>query len=152
MQKRAYNFLINKGYSKDNITVIMSEDTRKNHFNNKDLPVNESSVNTLEGMGAGGAIGGTIGAIAAAIAAIGTVLAIPGLGIVIAGPIAAAVAGAGAGGAIGGLVGALGGMGVSDDVANQYEQEIKEGATLLIVERSDSDHDNLENELKRFNS
>ncbi len=56
-----------------------------------------------EGAGVGGAIGGTVGAIAAAIAAIGTSLVLPGLGLVIAGPIAAALAGAGAGaGAAGG--------------------------------------------------
>ena len=42
----------------------------------------------------------------AAVAAAGTSLAIPGLGVVIAGPLAAALAGAGAGAATGGLLGA----------------------------------------------
>jgi hypothetical protein len=61
----------------------------------------------MEGAGAGGAIGGTLGAIIEAVAAIRTSLAILGLGIAIAGPIAAALAGAGASGLNGGVIGAL---------------------------------------------
>lgn len=49
-------------------------------------------------MGIGSAIGGTIGAVAAAVAAAGTSLVFPGLGIVVAGPLAASLAGGGAGG------------------------------------------------------
>jgi hypothetical protein len=55
----------------------------------------------MESAGVGGAIGVTAGAIIAALAAIGTSIAIPGLGVVIAGPIATALAGAGAGGLTG---------------------------------------------------
>ena len=47
----------------------------------------------------------------AAIAAIGTTLALPGLGLLIAGPIAAALVGAGSGAAAGGVLGALAAMG-----------------------------------------
>ena len=51
----------------------------------------ELGSKAAEGAGVGGAIGGTVGAILAAIAAVGTTIAIPGLGLVIAGPLAAAI-------------------------------------------------------------
>ena len=57
----------------------------------------------------------------AAIAAIGTSLVIPGLGLVVAGPLAAALAGAGAGGTAGGLIGALVGHGMPEDRTKKYE-------------------------------
>src|SRR6185369_16437972 len=87
-----------------------------------------------------GAIGGTVGAVLAAIAAVGTTIAIPGLGLVIAGPLAAAIAGAGAGGAAGGLVGALVGWGIPEERVKRYEAGIKEGGILMGVKsRSDAD-------------
>jgi hypothetical protein len=49
----------------------------------------------LKGAGTGAAVGDAVGATLAAIAAIGTTLALPGLGLLVAGPIAAAFAGAG---------------------------------------------------------
>ena len=51
-------------------------------------------------------------AVLAALTAAGTSIALPGLGLVIAGPLAAAAAGAGAGAATGGLLGALIGWGL----------------------------------------
>jgi len=76
----------------------------------------------------------------AAIAATGTSLAIPGLGLVIAGPLAAAAAGAGAGAATGGLLGALVGWGIPEERVKHYESGIKQGGILMGVKpRSDED-------------
>ena len=83
-----------------------------------------------EGAGIGGAIGGTVGVIAAPIAAVGTTLVLPGLGLVIAGPIAAAVAGAGAGAAGGGLVGALAGWSVPEERVKVYGERLKKRGFL----------------------
>ena len=103
----------------------------------------------MEGAGAGSAIGGTAGAVIGAIAAIGTAVAIPGLGLVVAGPIAAGLAGAGAGGLTGGIVGALIGSGIPEDRAKHYESGIKEGGIVMGVKpRSDEDAEYLENEWK----
>ena len=52
---------------------------------------------------------------------LGTSLVIPGLGLIIAGPLAAGLAGAGAGGITGGLIGALVGSGIPEDRAKIYE-------------------------------
>jgi hypothetical protein len=74
------------------------------------------------------------------VAAVGTSIAIPGLGLVIAGPLAAAIAGAGAGGAAGGLVGALVGWGIPEERVKRYESGIKNGGILMGVKsRSDDD-------------
>ena len=71
----------------------------------------------MEGLGVGAAVGGGVGATLAAIFAVGSNVVVPGLGLVVAGPIAAALAGAGAGGATGGLVGALVGAGIPEERA-----------------------------------
>ena len=68
-----------------------------------------------EGAGIGGAIGGSLAAIAAAIAAVDTTLTFPGIGLVLDGPMGAAIAGAGVGAVVGGLVGALVGWGIPEE-------------------------------------
>ncbi|HKX84782.1 MAG TPA: hypothetical protein VJL58_11220, partial [Pyrinomonadaceae bacterium] len=100
-----YHSLRDRGYTTDEINVIMSDATRDKYY--RTHPKSELGSKALEGTGAGAAIGGTFGAIIGGIAAIGTNVLIPGLGLVVAGPIAAALAGAGAGGIAGGLAGAL---------------------------------------------
>ena len=91
------------------------------------------------GLGIGSAIGGTVGAVLAAIAAVGTSIAIPGLGLFVAGPIAAALAGAGAGGATGGLIGLLVGTGIPEHRAKVYDTGVRGGGILLGVEAKSSD-------------
>jgi len=153
--ERAYEALNQRGYTKDDINLMMSDDARKRHFgDNKDHDTNTDLGNkALEGAGAGSAIGGTLGAIAGAIAAIGTSLAIPGLGLVIAGPLAAALAGAGAGGLTGGLLGALVGAGFPEDRAKEYESNIKEGNIVMGVHpRNDEDARYLEQEWRKYDA
>jgi hypothetical protein len=130
--ERAYQSVTERGYGEDDVSLVMSDDTRERHFTN-DGRETELGSKAAKGAGIGGAIGGTLGAIAAAIAAVGTSIAIPGLGLVIAGPIAAALAGAGAGAATGGLLGALIGWGIPEERIKEYEQGIKEGGILMGV-------------------
>ncbi len=141
----AYNTLNERGYSKDDINLVMSDETRKKHFSgdNKDT---EIGTKAAEGAGKGSAIGGTVGAIAGIVAAIGTSFIIPGIGLVIAGPIAAGLAGAGAGGITGGVIGALVGSGMPEARAKLYESGIKDGSIVLGVNpRNDEDAKYLEN-------
>ena len=51
----------------------------------------QTRSHAADGLGIGSAIGGTVGAVLAAIAAVGTSIVIPGLGLFVAGPIAAAL-------------------------------------------------------------
>lgn len=107
--ERVYNSAISRGYSKDEVNLMMSDQTRDTYFADGDDSAMDGKA--LESAGTGSAIGGTFGAIIAGVAAIGTSIVIPGLGLIVAGPLAAALAGAG--GLTGGLVGALIGVGNS---------------------------------------
>lgn len=141
--EQSYNTLTERGYSKDDVNLAMSDDTRKTHFVGAGTET-ELGNKAAEGAGVGGAIGGTIGAIVAAVAAVGTTIALPGLGLVIAGPLAAAIAGAGAGAATGGLVGALVGWNIPEERVKRYEEGLKKGGILMGVRpRSDEDADYL---------
>lgn len=74
----------------------------------------------------GGVVGGLIGAAAAGL--------IPGIGPVLAGGIlASTLGGAAFGAAAGGLLGALTGMGVPEEDARYYEDELQSGRTLVTV-------------------
>jgi len=139
--ERAYQSISDRGYSNEDVNVVMSDDTRKRHFSGtSDGRETELGNKAAEGAGIGGAIGGSLGAIAAAIAAVGTTVALPGLGLVIAGPLAAAIAGAGAGAATGGVVGALIGWGIPEERVKHYEEGIREGGILMAVRpRNDED-------------
>jgi hypothetical protein len=137
--ERAYRSVSERGYDTSDINLAMSDETRKRYFADSSATT-ELGNKAAEGAGVGGAIGGTVGAIAAAIAAVGTSLAIPGLGLVIAGPAAAALAGAGAGAAAGGIIGALVGWGIPEERVKHYESGIKDGGILMGVKpRSDQD-------------
>jgi hypothetical protein len=105
---------------------------------NKEFAVQTKS-HAADGMGIGGAIGGTVGAVLAAIVGIGTAIAIPGLGLVVAGPIAAALAGAGAGATTGGLIGLLVGTGIPEHRAKVYETGVRGGGILLGVETKEGE-------------
>ncbi|TDP71768.1 hypothetical protein [Roseateles toxinivorans] len=126
----AYGTVNDRGYSSGDVNMVMSDDTRNRHFVGTGVET-ELGNKAAEGAGVGGAIGGTLGAIAAAIAAVGTTLALPGLGLVIAGPLAAAIAGAGAGAASGGLVGALIGWSMPEERVKDYEEGIRNGGILM---------------------
>ena len=145
--ERAYGSVTTRGYSNDDVNLLMSDETRDKHF--VDGKETELGNKALEGAGTGAAIGGTVGATLAAIAAIGTTLALPGLGLLVAGPIAAGLAGAGAGGATGGIIGALIGAGIPEERVKHYEQGLKEGGIVMgVTPRSDEDAEYFEREWK----
>lgn len=146
--ERAYHLTSGRGYDTGDIDVMMSDETRLRHFG--DGTVTELGNKAAGGAGVGGALGGTVGAIAAAIAAAGTSLVLPGLGLVVAGPIAAALAGAGAGAAAGGVVGALIGWGIPEERVRHYEEGMNEGGILMGVRpRNAEDAAYLQEEWKR---
>ena len=62
----AVDAIIKRGYTRDDISVLMSDATK-----NKEFAVQTRS-HAVDGAGVGGAIGGTVGAVLLAIAAVGT--------------------------------------------------------------------------------
>ena len=143
----AYRSLAERGYGRDDVNVMMSEETRKRYFEN--APETDLGSKALEGAGVGSAIGGTTAAVLAAVAAIGTNVIIPGLGLTVSGPLAAALAGAGAGSLTGGLIGALVGAGIPEDRARLYDEGVKSGRIYMGVNpRSEEDAAYFENHWK----
>ncbi len=142
----AVDAIIKRGYTREDISVLMSDATKTKEF------AIETRTHAADGAGIGGAVGGAVGAVLAAIAAVGTTIAIPGIGIAVAGPLAAALAGAGAGGATGGLIGALVGAGIPEHRAKVYDASLRAGGILIGVEsKSDgSDADDLEKLLEEL--
>jgi hypothetical protein len=148
--ERAVNVFERRGYPREEITVIMSDATRKKYLGGETAPpAIEKHTKAPEGAATGGAIGGTLGAIAGAVAAAGTSVLIPGLGLVIAGPLAGALAGLGAGAATGGLLGTLVGAGIPEHEAKFYEERVKKGGIVVgVAAQTEKEADAIEDELK----
>lgn len=127
----AIDRLLEAGFSRDDISALTADAS---------LPGRQLGVDTKtkapEGAAVGAATGGVLGATAAALVAVGAI-AVPGLGLVAAGPVLAALAGAGAGGAAGGIIGAIAGMGIPEHEAKMFADEIKSGGVLVGVTAHD---------------
>jgi hypothetical protein len=97
-----------------------------------------------EGAGKGAGIGAGVGGAAGLLAGLG-LLAIPGLGpVVAAGWLAATAVGAAAGAATGGIVGALTEAGVSKEDAPLYAEGVRRGGTLVSARVPDADRARLD--------
>ena len=145
--ERAYQALEGRGYQRDDLNVLMTDETRKKHFTDG-APKSELGTKALEGAGVGAGVGAVTGGVIAAVVAAATI-AIPGVGLVVAGPIAAALAGAGAGSVAGGAIGALVGAGIPEERARHYQSGLSEGGIVLgVTPRSDDDADYFEQEWK----
>lgn len=116
-----------QGFKNNDISVLFPDkDGTKDFAHEHNTKAPEGAV---AGVGAGGAVGGTLGLLAG----IGA-LAIPGIGpLIAAGPILAALSGAAAGAAVGGITGALIGMGIPEIEAKRYEGKLKGGNILISV-------------------
>src|ERR1700751_2600521 len=97
-----------------------------------------------EGAGAGAGIGAAAGGVVGLLTGLG-LLAIPGVGpVVAAGWLVATAAGAVAGGLTGGIVGALTQAGVSNDDAQLYAEGVRRGGTLVTARVNEADAMRLE--------
>jgi hypothetical protein len=145
--ERGYQSATRLGYGNSDIDVLMSEETRNRYFSpghdtKTDLSGNATKDAAEDGNSAdlGGPAGGTIGTIAPALVGVGTLLLVPVLGVLAAGPIAVALTAAGAVGLAGALIGALTKWGIPKGRIEEYEQGIRGGGILMGVKpRSDKD-------------
>jgi hypothetical protein len=135
--ERAYGSLASRGYGRDDVDLLMSDEARRRHFS--DGRDTELGTKAAEGAGVGAAVGGGVGALLAGLAAAGTI-ALPGIGLIAMGPIAAALTGGAIGAAGGGLLGALVGYGIPEEQARRYESGLREGNIVMGVKpRSEED-------------
>jgi len=128
----ALNRLVDMGIREEQISLIVTEESRGNHFRI------ETKSRADEGAAAGATFGGVVGAILGSVLAAGA-LAIPGLNLIVVGSLTGALAGLGAGAATGGLIGALVGAGIPEHEAKIYEDELKAGNILLAVKPNDGE-------------
>jgi stress response protein YsnF len=104
-----------------------------------------------EGAAAGAGIGATLGGVAGVLAGLG-MLAIPGIGpVVAAGWLASTAVMAAAGGAAGGLIGALTQSGIGEREAHVYAEGVRRGGTLVTVRVPDADQTRIEAIMDRYN-
>lgn len=114
------------GIPHDNISIVSNDEANNGKYS--DHP----------GTGAGATFGTVVGGGAGLLAGLG-MLAIPGLGpVVAAGWLASTLVGAGVGAAAGGLVGGLTDAGVEHNDADAYAEGVRRGGTLVTVRADES--------------
>lgn len=131
--ENAVDRLVAANFRQEDISVLLQDNVGTKDF------AHEKHTKAPEGATTGAVAGGVIGGALGLLAHIG-VLAIPGVGpLIAAGPIIAALTGIGSGGMLGGMIGAMVGIGIPEYEAKRYEGRIKAGGILLSVHCDNSD-------------
>jgi len=141
----AVGALKDAGIPEQDISIVASAATAS---------ANATESRAAEDAGEGAGVGGVVGAAAGLLAGLG-IIAIPGIGPVVAAgwlasTVAVGAAGAVAGGAAGGIIGALASGGVPENDANVYAESIRRGDTLVTVRVSDERETEATRILSRF--
>ncbi|MCQ4085249.1 general stress protein [Saccharibacillus sp. JS10] len=125
---QAIRNLQDRGFTSDEISVVAKD---RNDLRAID---EETGTKAPEGLAAGAATGGVLGGVTGLLAGVGA-LAIPGIGpILAAGPLAASLAGLAVGAGAGGLVGGLVGLGIPENEAEEYQDQLNQGNILVLVD------------------
>ena len=136
----AFDAALARGYEPAHINLVLTDKTRTRLFP-ADRPA-DSALTAKVSEGApdesgagvlGGPVGGTVGTIAPVVAAVAAAALVPGLGFVLAGPIAAAVTAAGAVAVAGGLLAALTDWGIPKQEIERFQAGIRDGGILVGV-------------------
>jgi hypothetical protein len=130
----AVDALADHGVIASRISVLATEPTAE-----KGLAV-DTETKGAEGTAVGAGIGAVAGGLLAGLTAVGTI-ATGGAGLLVAGPLVAAMAGAGAGGVTGGVIGGLIGLGFSEEEVEYFENVLDEGSVLIAVDMENADDD-----------
>src|ERR1700731_2568784 len=137
--QKAVSALEAGGVSHSDISIVANNSDNW-YSGGKKVDRNHDGVDDrAEGAGTGAGLGAVVGGAAGLLAGLG-LLAIPGLGpVVAAGWLASTAVGAAAGGATGGVIGALTQSGVSGDDAHVFAEGVRRGGTLVTARVSDAD-------------
>jgi hypothetical protein len=123
------------GIPHSDISIVSNDAAKRDSYAGR---TDTDHPDAATGAGTGASIGTVLGGGAGLLAGLG-LLAIPGLGpVVAAGWLASTLVGAGVGAAAGGAVGALTGAGVDEAHAHSYAEGIRRGGTLVTVRVDDS--------------
>ncbi|CAN5691088.1 hypothetical protein BH24CHL1_BH24CHL1_00820 [soil metagenome] len=124
--ENAVRALRDAGFTTDEISVVAQDKERAEGV------AGGTGEDVAAGTGIGAVTGGVLGGIAGLLVG-AAALTIPGIGIVVAGPLAATLGGAGLGAITGGLAGALASIGVAEDDAQRYQEHYEAGDILVVV-------------------
>lgn len=127
------------GIPKEEVSVL-AKGTRQNYKREIKHDVEVFHENgDFTGAAAGGAIGGFLGGAVGFLAG-AVILALPGLTPILGiGPLLTAFGGAGIGALAGGAIGALTDLGVSEEAAEAYFEDIEAGKIFLSLQLTDND-------------
>jgi hypothetical protein len=134
--------LRNAGFPMSNVSVIARDSDRPDEIADvdvKDYPEPDTGEGAAKGAVLGGVTGGLIGLIGALSA-----LSVPGLGpILVGGAVASALGDALIGGVVGAatgsVVGAFTHLGIPEEQAKHYNERVKQGEYVVVVEGTDDD-------------
>jgi hypothetical protein len=142
--QRAVRGLENAGVPHSDISIVANNSDNWYNGGKRVDRDGDGVDDRAEGAGKGAGIGAGVGGAAGLLAGLG-LLAIPGLGpVVAAGWLAATAVGAAAGAATGGIVGALTEAGVSKEEAPLYAEGVRRGGTLVSARVPDADRARLD--------
>jgi len=147
--EEAVRDLNEKGFKNKDISVVMRDTDEARNL------VKSTKSKIGKGAAGGATTGGIIGGIAGLLIGLG-VITIPGIGgVLVAGPLLAAlgitgavgstISGAATGALAGGLIGGLLALGLDEKTAKDYEQGVKEGDILLTVKTDKAHKAEIEN-------
>jgi len=123
----AIHALKEAGFRGQDISILVPDADASREF------ATQTGVATREGAATGALAGGALGGLAGWLIGIGA-LAVPGVGpLLAAGALGAALSGLAIGAGVGAIAGALVGIGVPEDEAAWYEQEVRGGRALVSV-------------------
>lgn len=134
------------GLSHDQVSIVASnadnwysgDSSRKDTKGRVDRD-RDGTDDRAEGAATGAGVGAAVGGAAGLLAGLG-LMAIPGIGpVVAAGWLAATALGAAAGGTAGGLIGALTQAGVGEEDAHAYAEGVRRGGSLVTARVPDGD-------------
>lgn len=129
--EEAVRELKNRGFTDEEVSVIAAKEQEEARL--REATTTFEGQDLTDGAAAGGAVGGLAGLLAGAGA-----LVIPGLGPLVAvGPLAATLAGMVTGGIAGGLID----FGIPEEEGRRYEEEIKSGSIMVVVEAESQNAD-----------
>jgi hypothetical protein len=128
--RRAVHGLLEEGFSKEQINVVCSDETKERYFQEFEHQEPAGTYTPTATI-----MGGTIGAALGGLAVVASAAATGSLALWAAGPITAW-----AGGVAGGLVGAMLTRGVEKELANFYQQAVVEGRILVAAEETRPDN------------
>lgn len=121
----AVSEFVDKGFTND-ITVVAKEDVMG------DTNVHEVKKDVTEGATAGAVAGATVGGLAGLLSGVASFV-VPGVGLLIYGPLATFLSGLTAGALTGGLMGGLVDYGIPEEKAKVYQQRLEAGEVLVGV-------------------